>query len=113
MEVNPGGGGGFFEWAFGLAITVIGFFLKHLHTKVDESASKSELAAAIKAVEKRRTEDREEDERRRREDKAMAEALRQDNRDIIKGIFARVDHVDVALARIEGKLEANDGRKQK
>jgi len=48
------------KWILGIAIAVIGFFLKSLHTKVDNAVSKMELAAVINELKKDHEQDRKE-----------------------------------------------------
>jgi hypothetical protein len=83
-------------WLGGICALVAGFFLKHLHNRIEQSATKDELIAAINAITKRRT-----------EDEAIGQEWRRERRDAERAIFDRLARQDVTLARIDertGKL---------
>lgn len=48
------------KWVLGIAIAVIGFFLKSLHTKVDNAVSKMEMQSVIAELKKDHEQDRRE-----------------------------------------------------
>lgn len=48
------------KWILGIAIAIIGFFLRSLHTKVDNAVSKMELATMIESLKKDHENDRKE-----------------------------------------------------
>jgi hypothetical protein len=48
------------KWILGAAIAIIGFFLKSLHTKVDNAVSKMELSLVISELKKDHEQDRKE-----------------------------------------------------
>jgi len=78
------------QWIGGIFATLATFLLKHLHGKVQEAASKADLAEALRKIAEQRLEDNQRYEQYRRE-RLSTEVE----------IFDRLGEQDKILARID------------